>query len=474
MDLLHSILSNVWAVFLVVFFFGGSIFVHELGHFLAARRRGAVVERFSIGMGPAIFKWRGKDGVEYWISWLPLGGYVKLPQLADLGPIEGDTTVDVSKLPPITYTTKVLISVAGAVFNMIFAFLLACILWQVGFPTREDITTTRIGYVSSTLPSGSKQQSPASKAGLQPGDVILTVDGKEMRDFVDITQALALSAGRTADGSERLVQLTIRRGSEVMNVDVHPILAGDEHVRKIGIGPAHQIVVGRVAPKSEAERIGLKAGDHIQRVDSLELFSAAQLADYLESHAAGTVALQVQRNGSLVEVTVPPQKQIQDLLGGLDFVMSVQLVHENPVQQLQSILGSTIQSLASLVNPRSDIGISKMTGPIGIVTRFWEAATSEYPVRVAMWFTILINVSLAVFNLLPIPVLDGGHILFATIGKLRGRALPPDFINAAQGVFMVLLFSMLIYVSFFDFRRIVRSERAEPAPAAPAAPEPGK
>lgn len=476
MDLLHSILSNVWAVFLVVFFFGSSIFVHELGHFLAARRRGVVVERFSIGMGPAIFKWRGRDGVEYWISWLPLGGYVKLPQLADLGSLEGDSTVDVSRIPPPSYSTKVLVFVAGAVFNLVFAFLLACVLWQVGFPTREDITTTRIGYVAATLPNGTSQESPASRAGLRPGDVILAIDGSPVKDFVEITQALALSSGRTADGSERLVRLKIQRGDQVSDVNVHPVLAGDEKVRKIGIGPAHQIVLGRVAPDSEAQKVGLKAGDRILRVDGNELFSAAQMADYLESHAAGTVRLDVQRGSETASVTVPPQKNLQDLIGGLDFVMSVQLVHENPVQQFQSILGSTIQSLISLVNPRSDIGISKMTGPIGIVTRFWEAATSEYPLRVAMWFTILINVSLAVFNLLPIPVLDGGHILFATIGKLRGRALPPDFINAAQSVFMVLLFSMLIYVSFFDFRRIVRTEKAEPAPAtAPASiPEPAK
>jgi len=82
--MLDFILSNLWSVLLIAVFFGGSIFVHELGHFLAARRRGVVVERFSIGFGPKIFSWKGKDGVEYRLSWLPLGGYVSLPQLADM------------------------------------------------------------------------------------------------------------------------------------------------------------------------------------------------------------------------------------------------------------------------------------------------------------------------------------------------------------------------------------------------------
>src|SRR5882672_10972273 len=115
-DLLPTLLSNVWAIFLVVVFFGGSIFVHELGHFLAARRRGVHVERFSIGFGPAIWSWRGKDGVEYRIAWFPLGGYVLLPQLADLGPIEGESVADVAKLPPVSYTTKMIVFVAGAAF----------------------------------------------------------------------------------------------------------------------------------------------------------------------------------------------------------------------------------------------------------------------------------------------------------------------------------------------------------------------
>ena len=107
-DLLPSLLSNLWSILLVALFFGGSIFVHELGHFLAARRRGVFVERFSIGFGPPIWSWKGKDGVEYRLSWFPLGGYVMLPQLADLGAAEGESRTDVSRLPPVSYSTRML------------------------------------------------------------------------------------------------------------------------------------------------------------------------------------------------------------------------------------------------------------------------------------------------------------------------------------------------------------------------------
>jgi regulator of sigma E protease len=468
MELIHSILSNVWSAALVVFFFGSSIFVHELGHFLAARRRGVVVERFSIGMGPAMLKWRAKDGVEYWLSWLPIGGYVRLPQLADMGAIEGDSTVDVTKLPPPSYTTRVLVFVAGAIFNLVFAFFLACILWVIGLPTREDASTTQIGYVMQKmeLPDRSTQLSPAAKAGLRPGDTILEVDGTEVSDWSAVQQALALGTGRTADGKDRLVTLKIRRGEQVLDFTLNPVLAGDQKMRKIGVSSAHRIIVGKVVPGSVAESAGLRAGDRIVRADDLAIMSAAQLADYMDSHAAGTVKLGVQRGPAVETVSVGPQKQVQDFFNGFEISFGLQLTRENPFKQFQTILMNTLQSIASLVNPHSDVGLSKMSGPVGIISLFWDAANSEYPVRVAMWLTVLINISLAVFNLLPIPVLDGGHILFATIGKLRGRALPPDFVNAAQSVFIVLLFSMVIYLSVFDVRRIVRSDRAEPTPAA--------
>ena len=180
LDLIQSIGSNLWAVFLIVLFFGGSIFVHELGHFLTARRRGVRVERFSIGFGPKICSWRGKDGVEYRLSWLPLGGYVALPQLADLRGIEGESEVDAAQLPPVSYPSKMLVFVAGAAFNVLFAFLLAVILWLAGCPELENITTTRIGFVKRTekMPDGREVPSPAMAAGLKVNDVIRSVDGR--------------------------------------------------------------------------------------------------------------------------------------------------------------------------------------------------------------------------------------------------------------------------------------------------------
>src|ERR1700690_663559 len=102
-------MANVWSIFLIVLFFGGSVFVHELGHYLAARARGVHVEVFSIGFGPPIFSWGAADGPPYQVAWFPLGGFVLLPQIADLGPLEGDSGADPGALPPVSYGTKMLV-----------------------------------------------------------------------------------------------------------------------------------------------------------------------------------------------------------------------------------------------------------------------------------------------------------------------------------------------------------------------------
>lgn len=129
----------------------------------------------------------------------------------------------------------------------------------------------------------------------------------------------------------------------------------------------------------------------------------------------------------------------------------------------------TLRTLEGLFNPHSDIGLSKLSGPVGIVHILHEAADAG--IRYVLGITILVNVNLAILNLLPVPVLDGGQIAFATIGQLRGKALPTRFIAAAQSIFLVLLISMILYVSIFDVRRWARDVRDDRAQAqAPAKP----
>lgn len=482
MDILTSALGGAWSIFLIVLFFGGSIFVHELGHFLAARRRGVKVERFSIGFGPRIFGWRGKDGVEYRLSWIPLGGYVALPQLADMAEIEGGSSGDREPLPPISYATKIIVFVAGAVFNLLFAFALACILWVVGQPTSEDLSSTRIGYVSATLPlaDGTSVPSPARDAGLRVGDVIRAIDGQQVADWPELLQTLVTSAGVTDDGRRQAI-FTIERDGQLIDLTVYPRLSGDEKVRRVGILSAYTPIVAVVPEGSLAARYGLQVGDRLKTLDGAPLLNLVALLDALQEKTPRAHELGVERAGALLTVAIPADRpaEARGILGA-GFRTAVGLVHHDPVEQIATHIASTFRVLWSLIHPDSDIGVSKLSGPVGIGKIFWDA--SEAGLRYVLWIAILVNVNLAVFNLLPIPVLDGGHMLFATIGRIRGRTLSPNFIASLQSVFIVLLFSMIIYVTFFDVKRIARDvraeaqarEAAETPPPPPPAPAPAK
>mgnify|MGYP000275620623 CR=1 FL=1 len=466
-DLLNTLLSNLWVVFLVVLLFGGSIFVHELGHFLAARRRGAHVERFSIGFGPPIFSWRGKDGVEYRLSWFPLGGYVLLPQLADLGPVEGESQTDITRLPPISYATRMIVFVAGATFNILFAFVLACIVWVIGQPTPTGFFSTTVAEIAPTLQTAEGQDvvSPAAKAGLQSGDRITAVDGRPVTTFADIVELLALSSG-WSDGA-RQTMLTLERGGQTLQVPIEPVLSGDERIRKIGITTVAKLLVGRVAPDSPAEKAGLQLEDQVLTVNGKRTLTYPQLADALRSNVGQPMTVTVVRTGAERVLTLQADKGV-DL--GIAIKSDVTYIHPNPFQQIGESIVKTLRTLGALLNPRSDIGLSHLSGPIGIIDNF--VAVSRAGLPLALWFTILVNVNLAIFNLLPIPVLDGGQMLFATIGRLRGRPLPVSFIMTAQSIFIVLLFSMVLYVSVFDVRRIVRDVKADRAAEAAATPPP--
>ncbi len=475
-DLLPSLLSNLWSIALVVLFFGGSIFVHELGHFLAARRRGVLVERFSIGFGPPLWSWRGRDGVEYRIAWFPLGGYVLLPELADLGAAEGPSRADLSGRPPVTYGTRMLVFAAGAACNLIFAFVLAVLLWALGQPMSSDVLSTRIGHVAPTLtlPDGREVTSPAREAGLEPGDQIQRIDGRAVAAWIDIQNSLILGTGRDASGRPQVV-FTVERAGRVLDVTVHPQLAGDERVRRVGIGPGFELLVHAVTPDSPAARAGLQPDDEILQADGRAILSDATLRAVLAGAGSREVEVRVRRAGAERVLRLPAAEGAATVPGaGLTLRTGFRTVHVSPFRQLGDAIGWTYRTLLSLVHPRSDIGLDKMSGPVGIARVLHSAA--EVGLRAVFLITLLLNVNLALFNLLPIPVLDGGHMLFATLGRLRGRPLPASLIAGAQSVFMVVLLSLVAYVTVFsDVPRTLREMRADraappPAPTAPAAP----
>ena len=471
---------------------GFTIFIHELGHFLAARQRGLIIKRFSIGFGPKIFGWE-KDGVEYRISMFPFGGYVALPQLADMGRVEGQNEEHEGKKlsawddydededenedelkekspPKISYADKMIVSVMGAVFNILLAFSLSSVLWFFGYERRDGELTTKIGYIADTVErwnpiveQGETVTSPAKKAGLLPGDQVISVDGAPVEDFMDVQSRIVTGKLKTAQ-DRRLARLTVLRNNEKKDIEVFPEVFGTEEIRIIGIGPKETFFIKELQPDMPAIKAGLEEGDQLVSVDGNKIFSFAHLVDYLMKLEDGKeIALTVRKGGeSGLEQTyniLPVEKDMQQgnivtkrKLIGFSPRFKTITTYPNPLLLIVSRVKDMYHTLTGLVSPQSDVKLRNMSGPVGIVNNLSIFASIGF--KKLLWFVVFINVNLAILNLLPIPVLDGGHMVFATIEKLRGKPLPLAFLERSQMLFVVLLFSFMLYVTFFDFQRL--------------------
>ena len=484
-----SLLYDFAFIFVALFALGFTIFIHELGHFLAARRRGLVITRFSIGFGPKIFGWT-RNGVEYRLSAIPFGGYVALPQLVDMGRLEGkeeiehdskpfkswdedeETSETNSKpLPKISYADKMIVSVMGAVFNILLAFSLACVLSLFGYDVPDSQLTTKIGYVAEKVErwnplveEGEEVTGPALKAGLLVGDEILAVDGGYVENFMDIQNRIVTGKQQTAQG-RRLVNLTVLRDGKEIKIKVYPEVVGREEIRVIGIGPQETFFIESLEPDMPAIKAGLEVGDQPIRIDNQKIHSFSQLVAYLnQSDINQTISFCVLKGGENGQEKTyqlsPIEKEF--VLGNSTLVRKligfrpeakIVTTYPNPFSLIMRRVKDMYLTLSGLVSPDSDVKLRNMSGPVGIVNHLSIFAKIGF--KKLLWFVVFINVNLAILNLLPIPVLDGGHMMFATIEKVRGKPLPLAFLERAQMLFVLLLFSFMLYVTFFDVQRII-------------------
>ena len=469
--------SSILHIALALFALGFSIFIHELGHFIAAKKRGLIADRFSIGFGPRLFGWH-RNGTDFRLSLLPLGGYVSLPQLADMGRIEGGEDDEADRLPPISYADKMIVAVMGAVFNLIFALVLSLVLWGVG---REIVKSTTVGFVAEEIRNADFEivPGPAYVAGIREGDVIYSIDGNRVPDWWYFQNAIATGVGKeNGEAGRREVEVGVLRKGELMELTVYPELVSSERMRYIGIEPetdeTSAPIVVRLEPDMPAIEAGLKPGDRLIRLDGEDIISGAFLSTYLTKYGDRNIDVTVERDGK--ELTLPIQPKIKEgeqspRFGfAYDFQYKTEVVHYNPVEQLYRFAETMKMTLYALIHKNSDVRVKNMSGPVGIVhglTRMAQIGFIDL-----LWMLALINVNLAIFNLLPIPVLDGGHMLFATISKIIGRPLPRRLMENVQGAFMVLLLCFVIYVSFFDVGRLGRDVGLidDEAPVEEAAP----
>ena len=468
-------LLNSWFIFTGILALGICVFIHEFGHFIAAKKRGLIADRFSIGFGPRLFGWHHK-GTDFRISLLPLGGYVSLPQLADMGRLEGGEN-PYKDLPPITYGDKMIVAVMGAVFNLIFAFLITLVLWGVG---REVIKSTTIGTVAQTIVNsdGITVPSPAQQAGLQSGDTILSVDGNLVSDWWDYMNTLATGVGRSSDGRPQSI-IEIQRDQETLTFTTYPELISSERMRALGILPQTDSnsapIVLRLEPNMPAYQAGLQIQDRLIALDGEPITSGAFLKTYLTKNQNRSIDVTVKRNGQNLILPIKPRikteaGETEPRFGfAYDYDYKVQRIHEDPITQLAGFVQTMQRTLYALLNTNSDVGLKNMSGPVGIIHGLNIMARQGWVDFI--WFLALINVNLAIFNLLPIPVLDGGHMLFATLSKILRRPLPISIMVNLQTAFVSLLLLFIVYVTFFDLRRIKLIPTPEETPASIEATE---
>ena len=471
--MLFRIFNFIFVLLEVLLLFNVIIIVHEVGHFLAARWRGLYIEGFGVWFGKPI--WQKKiNGVQYSLGSIPAGGFVKLPQLAPMDVIEGEADVPREQLPPISALDKTIVAFAGPLFSFGLAILLACLVYVVGKPTSELERTTTIGFV--------EPGSPAERAGLLPGDKILEVDGHAVKRFSGMINSVSWFVVRS-EGDH--IAFKIERDGKVTTIESGWMKEprkgwGRAGLRQVQIGPAMTSKVEKVETNTPAAEAGLKPGDVITHVNGQRIFSPATLSEEIEQHPDRAVALTVQRGDQWLNFSIQP-KPLPSEEGksrariGIAWDPGVTIIHPGPVQQIVDSVTTIGNMIGALASPKSDVKAQHFSGPVGIMRLYYTMFESEQGWRMALWFSVFFNVNLAILNLIPLPVLDGGHIVLAFIEAIRRKPVNVKVLEVIQSACALLLISYMLYVTFFDVQdlpwRKLKPTDDTPAAATPATPK---
>src|SRR5881398_2308068 len=450
----------------VLVIFNLLIVVHEIGHFLAARWRSLYIEKFGVWFGKPLWK-KKISGVEYSLGSLPFGGFVALPQLAPMDIIEGKADVDREQLPPISALDKIIVAVAGPFFSLLLAFVFAATVWVVGYPVSESDMTTVVGYI---MPD-----SPAEKVGLRPGDKILEVDGKRVTRFLGMNDSVSWAVVRSEGET---VPVKFERDGQVQTVQVEPYKAETrgwrrKSVRQFLILPAETAIIDKVEPDTPAAAAGLRSGDIIRGFNNTPIYNPIALLEYISKHPSDELVLHVERGGERFEVPVKPtllptngeKKPRIGIQWDTTGIVSIQ--HPNPIEQVYNSVASTLNTIGAVASPKSDVKLQHLSGPVGIGRIYYLLFQSERGWQLALWFSVILNVNLAILNLLPIPVLDGGHIVLALIESVRRKPVNMRVLEVIQTSCAVLIIGYMLYVTFFDVQDLPfiknRLDKLEPA-----------
>src|SRR5438093_8971552 len=439
----------ILVIFEVLVIFNLLIVVHEIGHFLAARWRGLYVEKFGVWFGKPLWK-KKIDGVQYSLGSLAFGGFVALPQLAPMDIIEGKADVDRAQLPPVSALDKIIVAVAGPFFSLLLAIVFAAIVWIVGYPVSESDTTTVVGYI---MPD-----SPTEKVGLRPGDKILEVDGKRVTRFLGMNDSVSWAVVRSEGET---VPVKFERDGQVQTVQLEPYKAETrgwrrKSVRQLLILPAETAIIDKVEPNTPAAAAGLRSRDIIRGFNHTPIYNPIALLEYISKHPKDQLVLHVERDGARFDVPVKPtllptQGEMKPRIGiQWDTTGILSISHPNPIEQIYNSVTSTLKTIGAVASPKSDVKLQHLSGPVGIGRIYYLLFQSERGWQLALWFSVSLNVNLAILNMLPIPVLDGGHIVLAIIESVRRKPVNMRVLEVIQTSCAMLIIGYMLYVTFFD------------------------
>ncbi len=432
------------------------IAIHEYGHFIVARKLGVKVEKFSIGFGPALFSWPSRDGeVTYVIAAIPLGGYVKMfgENASDLSAqkhliSEKDHKRAFDAQP---VWVRAAIAAAGPAFNFMFAIVAYMIIAWVG----QDVVPPVVGEVY--------QASRAQSVGIRPGDRVLRIDDRTVHSWQEMEETLKQAVGHTVmvevrrgDARQRL-RLTVPQAEQ----DPMMVNVADELV---GISPDVRLVVDTVMPDMPAANAGLHGGDVIREVEGLPVNNIRKFIHIIQSHNGDPVSIGVQRDNTMLRFSVAPKEDDKGHVR-IGVRLSTQANYELETYRMGMVSGlvygfartwdmtvMTLQVIGKMIS--SSISAENLGGPIAIAQL--AGKTAQLGMISFLSFLALISVNLAVLNLLPVPVLDGGHLLYLAIERIRGKPLSTSVMEWTQAIGVFMIAALMIFAFYNDLARLFR------------------
>ena len=422
-----------------VFVLGVLIFVHELGHFMMARRIGVRVLTFSLGFGPKLLSFK-RGQTEYCVSAIPLGGYVKMagenPEDARTG--AADEFLSKSKWQ------RFQVLIMGPVMNLLLALVvMAVVLYQGAQVAAFEDQPVVIGSFA--------ENSPAASAGLQPGDRIVRVDDTPVPTWEDFSMAVLPKANRT-------ITLTVERNGKAIGTQVVPNSVGKFEMGDVGILPVMRPEVGDLNPGEPAEQGGLKPGDVILGVGSERGISRDRIIELIKANENKPIVFEVERDGRNLQVTLTP-RLIEGIvrIGAQISPFELRTVNPGFVEAIKLSVERNWEWSALIVKTlvglfTRDTSVKQLMGPVAIADLSGTAAEQGWIQLFSLMAMISLNLGL--LNLMPIPVLDGGHIAILALEGLSRRDFSMKVKEKMLLAGFVLLLMLMVTVIYNDLARI--------------------